>query len=717
MTEFFAALSPQYEILFVNRALLDATARSFENFVGHNHREIWPELENSIVEEAYERALRTGLPQKVEFRLEESGEWFEIVAWPREQMVLVYFRDISERKRMELEQRERENVYGALVNAMPQIAWSAEPNGNPNYFNERWYEFTGMRPGDPYSMGHFVHPDDLEIVRQRRDEAYNAGGVYEAHVRLRRHDGVYRWHLARAMPLRNAAGEIVRYFGTSTDIHDQRSSAQTSRAIVMGMAAPVIVFDAQGQIMAANEAWNRMYFDSGITGTDNVSVGQNFEIFRLDGSPLPREEWASTRALAGEATRVTLRLRHRLSGLERIASHHAVPIEVDGQRLIVVTGHDLTDLYASQEALRLSEQRLRGLLEAATVGVIVNDDRGRFTYANPPLLRMLGYTREDVEAGRLSWRMIQVPDRMPQDDVALNQLRDTGSCEPYETEFVARDGHRVPVYVGGAFLPNDTGDGLIGAAFVTDLTNIKQAEEELRSLNAELDHRVHERTAELRAANEALETFSHHVAHDLRSPLRAIGGTSRIIQEDFGAELSKDAQLLLTRQVDAANRLGQLIDDLLNIAKLTREELHKESVDFSQMARESAEEALAAHPHTKVHISVEPNLAAVADPRLLRLALVNLIENAVKYSPSGGEVQVGQRPGGVFFVSDQGIGIDMAYAAKIFQPFERLHRDSEFRGTGVGLSNVNQVISRHGGRIWLESEPGAGSTFLFTLNE
>jgi PAS domain S-box-containing protein len=369
----------------------------------------------------------------------------------------------------------------------------------------------------------------------------------------------------------------------------------------------------------------------------------------------------------------------------------------------------------AERGLRHSERRLRQLLEAATVGVIVNDRQGRFSYCNPPLLAMLGYTKQDLAEGRLTWSLIQAPERIESDNRALEQLRASGSCDPYETELVTRDGRRVPVYVGAAFIPDESGTGVSGAAFVTDLTELKAAQRELEAINRELDDRVRSRTAELVAANQALETYSHHVAHDLRAPLRAIVSTSRMIEEDFGDMLTVEVTDHLRRQVQAATRLGQLVDDLLKSSRLSREEMEKTDVDLTALALDARLEAMAMHPTSQVTVEVQEGMRTKADPRLLRLALVNLIENAVKYSPQGGTVRVGRADDGTVFVSDEGIGIAKEYFGKIFEPFQRLHRDDEFKGTGIGLSNVKQVIERHGGRIWVESEPGSGSTFLFVL--
>jgi PAS domain S-box-containing protein len=239
---------------------------------------------------------------------------------------------------------------------------------------------------------------------------------------------------------------------------------------------------------------------------------------------------------------------------------------------------------------------------------------------------------------------------------------------------------------------------------------------QLQEAKAELEEKVSMRTADLRRANEQMQGFTYHVSHDLRGPLRAIVATSRMLQEDLSAVLDTDSQNLLSRQAAAANKLGQLIDDLLKLSRLENEKLDISSVDLSELAWEAAAEALGSHPESNVEIEIDEGLTSKADPRLLKLALLNLIENAVKYSPEGGVVRVGQMEDGTFFVSDEGIGMQAQYFERIFEPFQRLHRDQDFVGTGIGLTNVRQVITRHGGRVWAESVPGQGSKFLFTLD-
>ncbi len=245
-------------------------------------------------------------------------------------------------------------------------------------------------------------------------------------------------------------------------------------------------------------------------------------------------------------------------------------------------------------------------------------------------------------------------------------------------------------------------------------------QEHMRQLAMELEGRVAERTAQLVAANEELEAFCYSVSHDLRTPLRAIASTSRILLEDAGTKLEQEEIEYLKRQETAATRLGTLIDDLLQLSRLGRRTLEKRELDFTALAREVFEEILAKDWTVAPTLEIENGLVAKADPGMLRLLLLNLIDNGCKYSPEGAHLCIGwkwHRDHPVYYVKDTGIGFDMNYAHKIFLPFERLHLENEFPGTGIGLASVERIVRRHGGRVWVESEQGKGSTFYFTLGE
>lgn len=245
----------------------------------------------------------------------------------------------------------------------------------------------------------------------------------------------------------------------------------------------------------------------------------------------------------------------------------------------------------------------------------------------------------------------------------------------------------------------------------------KRAEEEINNLNMSLSHRA----LELEASNTELEAFSYSVSHDLRAPLRSMAGFSQALLEDYRSQLDEQGKSYLMRIQESSDLMAKLIDDLLELSRVTRTEMRREPVDLSLMAQTILAELQKAEPQRRVEYIIAPGLVAQGDSRLIRLMLENLLENAWKFTGKAAspriEVGVTDHDGEpTYFVRDNGTGFNMAYAAKLFLPFQRLHKTSEFPGTGIGLATVQRIIARHGGRVWAEGEVDQGTTFYFTIS-
>jgi light-regulated signal transduction histidine kinase (bacteriophytochrome) len=254
----------------------------------------------------------------------------------------------------------------------------------------------------------------------------------------------------------------------------------------------------------------------------------------------------------------------------------------------------------------------------------------------------------------------------------------------------------------------------------TDVETLKQTEEKVQRLNAELEDRVTERTAQLEAANKELEAFSYSVSHDLRAPLRGVDGYIRMLKEDCAGQLDAEGIRLLNVVSSEAKRMGHLIDDLLKFSRLGREQMESTPVDMTALARDAFESLTRAAPESAPRFELKPLPLAQGDLGMLRQVFANLLGNAVKFTRNqpAPVIEVGGSSAGgemTYHVKDNGVGFDEKYGHKLFGVFQRLHSEEEFEGTGVGLALVQRVIHRHGGKIWAQGKPNQGAIFYFTL--
>lgn len=366
------------------------------------------------------------------------------------------------------------------------------------------------------------------------------------------------------------------------------------------------------------------------------------------------------------------------------------------------------------DSYRRSEQRFRSAMRYSAIGKALLDHEGDIIEANPALAQILGSTPQAL-VGTPLWRHFAEG----QDDAVRTLEREALGDGAYRTTRRLRrsDGEVRHARLIFAAVPGETNEDFASLVQVEDVTERMQAEARVQALNRTLEARVALRTRELSLANRELEAFAYSVSHDLRAPLRSIDGFSRLLSERHAASLDDSGLDYLKRIRNAAARMGELIDALLKMSRVSRGEMKRDRVDLGKLAREIVAEMHNADPGREVGLEVDADLVVRGDPTLLRNLMANLLGNAWKFTRGRDDARITVGRGGQdeYFVGDNGAGFSAEYADKLFRPFQRLHSESEFSGHGIGLATVKRIVERHGGSIRADGAPGRGATFRFTL--
>jgi|GEM_PF-1040231 len=633
--------------------------------------------------------------------------------------------DISERVLVEHSLRDSEQRFRNLADNSADWIWALDLDGRHTYSNCNIAAILGYTPEEflPIDTVSLVHPDDIELFGATFAAAQaSLAGWRNVVIRWRHKDGSYRLLESSAAPILDDQGDLLGFHGVDRDITERVRAEQERKrlASILEVTSDIVsMADPQGNLIYLN-------------GPGRALMGIAPDGALPEVIPKVHPRWAADLILdqgvptairngvwSGE-TAVLGPVGQEIPVSQVILSHK----DTQGQLLYLSTiMRDIRPLLAAEQAMRDSEERLRLALAAASQGLYDLDLSTGDAQVTPEYASMLGYDPATFKETSAAWReRLHPDDQATVDQVYADYV--AGRLLEYRVECRQRTrdgGWKWVLSLGRVQEWSDDGRPLRMLGTHTDIDAIKAAEAALRELNASLEARVAQRTAELHALNQSLESFVYSVSHDLKTPLRGIEGYSRLLEEDYADRLDDEGRLFIGNIRGGVARMGELIDDLLAYSRMERKSLASVAIDPETLVRQWLAERATTLAELTISTQVElPGVAVLADPDGLAMVLRNLLENAFKFSTKmesprieiGGRVEQDDL---IVWVRDNGIGFDMKYHDRIFEIFQRLHRLEDYPGTGIGLALVKKAMQRMGGRVWAESAPGQGATFFLCL--
>ena len=625
--------------------------------------------------------------------------------------------DITERMFAEQALKRSEERFRSLTMLSSDWYWEQD-------HEFRFTEFSGSQQAGPWQI------DQHTAIGKRRWEIAGSRplhttweehrAVLEAHLPfrdleyMRMGDGPTRYLSCSGEPVFDADGTFAGYRGTARDITPAKVAEQRLRNMqgLLQIAGQLGRLGAWGyEVGQRNVTWSEevcaihevkpgfspttdealQFYAQGYRDT----IRRTFLACLRDGSPFDVE----VPVVTAKGRRIWLRVIGEAQWDE-----HGRVVRLQG------ACQDITESRNAVEQTRLMAERLTMTLESLTDAFFTVDRDWRFTYVNSEAERMMRLDRSQVLGRRLedAYPELEELGILPQ----LYRAMDEGVTVQFEAYYPP-----FGIWVQVKVFPSKQGL----AIDVKDITDRVNSHEEVLRLNAELEQRVKDRTAQLESANKELEAFSYSIAHDLRAPLSSIDGFSKMLEQAAGPDLGERCRHYLNRIRAGVRQMGDLTDGLLSLASLSRTSLRSEAVDLAALARSAVAACRERAPDRDAEVAIAATLPVRGDSRLLSQVIGNLVGNAWKFTSRRecAHIEIGSSVSGdgetVYFVRDNGAGFDMAYASRMFEAFQRMHSPAEFEGTGVGLAIVHGVVKRHGGRIWAESAPQRGATFYFTL--
>jgi PAS domain S-box-containing protein len=686
-----------------------ATARAFPDLRSQGTQHPWLAGLAEIF-----RAFLEGREESVRREIVVEGLFYaQAISYiPETKRLRLYGTDITERKRAEA----AANRFAAIVEFSDDAIIGKDLKGIVTSWNAGAERIFGYPPGEmvgqpitrliPADRQH----EETEILRRIQ----SGESVQHFDTERVRKDGSLIPISVTVSPIKDSSGRIIGASKVARDITERKRAEralreQEAQLLLFAEHSPaaIAMFDRDMKYMVVSRRWMEGYH----LGDQSVIGRSHYDVF-----PEVPPRWIEIhrRCLEGAVEKCDEEPFPRADGTIDWIRWEVRPwYQANGSiGGIVIFSEDISERKHAEEARRASEARYRALFDCAPDGIISATPERVYLDANDSMCRMLGYTRDELIR-------LQAKDIVAQSEIEKipPAFEASNSKTVYHREWRMRrkDGSTFEAEVSATKMPDGNLMGMI-----RDITERKQAQEKIQQLNSELEQRVVERTAQLEVANKELEAFSYSVSHDLRAPLRAVDGFSQAVLEDYGAQLPEEGRQDLQTIRRGAQKMGQLIDDLLTFSRLSRLPLSKSAVDTGKLVRSVLGELNYKQKGRQIDVRIAELAPCQADPALLKQVWINLLSNALKYTgkreSSVIEIGCAQEKGqNVYFVRDNGTGFDMQYAHKLFGVFQRLHRMEDYEGTGVGLAIVQRVIHRHGGRVWAEAAVNSGATFYFTL--